>query len=42
MCDNCKEKDSCAFYEKGAEECVYDALSEMAKNTRLKKERLHD
>ena len=31
MCDNCTAKDTCNFYEKGADECVYDVLAQMAK-----------
>lgn len=26
MCNNCKEKDTCSFFEKDADECVYEAL----------------
>ena len=26
-CDSCAEKDKCAFYEAGAEECVYEVLA---------------
>lgn len=37
MCDTCKGKEKCPFYEKGAEECVYEALAEMALNTKLEK-----
>lgn len=25
-CDECNEKENCAFYEQGAEECVYEYL----------------
>ena len=31
MCNNCKEKEHCAFYEKDAEECVYDAMVSILK-----------
>lgn len=31
MCNECKEKDTCPFYEKDAEECVYEALASLAK-----------
>ena len=34
MCDNCTAKNTCNFYEKGADECVYDALAALAKTTR--------
>lgn len=37
MCDNCKEKEKCPFYEEGAEECVYEAMAQMALNTKLEK-----
>lgn len=30
MCDKCYNKDRCPFYEKGAEECVYDAMAHFA------------
>lgn len=30
MCDNCTAKDTCSFYEKGADECVYDVLAAAA------------
>ena len=30
-CNNCKEKDTCAFYEKDADECVYEALANFVK-----------
>ena len=30
MCDNCTAKDTCNFYEKGADECVYDVLAAAA------------
>lgn len=30
-CDNCKEKNTCPFYEKGADECVYEIMAITAK-----------
>ena len=30
MCDNCTAKNTCNFYEKGADECVYDVLAAAA------------
>ena len=30
MCDTCTAKDTCNFYEKGADECVYDVLAAAA------------
>lgn len=30
MCNECKEKDKCSFYEKDADECVYEALAQAA------------
>ena len=30
MCDNCIAKNTCNFYEKGADECVYDVLAALA------------
>ena len=30
-CNKCTAKDTCAFYEKDADECVYDILAEAAK-----------
>lgn len=34
MCDNCTAKNTCSFYEKGADECVYDVLAATANATR--------
>lgn len=31
MCNNCSAKDTCPFYEKDAEECVYEVLSTIIK-----------
>lgn len=31
MCDNCTAKNTCSFYEKGAEECVYEVLAAAVK-----------
>lgn len=36
MCDHCPNRYGCPFYEKGARECVYDA---MARFTDITKER---
>lgn len=30
-CNKCTAKDTCAFYEKDADECVYDILAKAAK-----------
>ena len=30
MCDNCPNRYGCSFYEKGARECVYDAMARFA------------
>lgn len=32
MCDTCKEKGTCPFYESGSNECVYEILAQIAKN----------
>lgn len=32
MCNNCPEANSCPFYEKDAEECVYEVLASAASN----------
>lgn len=32
-CDDCRDATKCPFYEKGAEECVYDALAKAAELT---------
>ena len=31
MCDNCKDKETCPFYESGEDTCVYEVLARMAK-----------
>lgn len=33
-CDTCAAKSTCAFYEKGADECVYEVLAEYAKKSK--------
>ena len=30
MCDTCKERGTCPFYESGAEECVYEEILNFA------------
>lgn len=30
-CNNCSAKNTCPFYEKDADECVYEVLAEAAK-----------
>ena len=37
MCNNCEARGTCPFYEKDAEECVYEMLAETAKNLKKNK-----
>lgn len=38
MCDKCSNKDRCPFYEKGTEDCVYDAMAHFANVVKKKEE----
>lgn len=36
MCDTCKDRGTCPFYEAGDDTCIYEVLAKMTERTEIK------